>query len=352
MTIESLASPPPAIPPIEHESVKLFVLAGQSNMVGQYAYAAELPAELQGEQADVVVYNRGTWSTLHPGIGAASAAEFGPEVTFGRAMADAMSGHSVVLIKYAVGATTLAEDWNPNTPGPLYTGLVDAVNEAVAELSSEHDVEIAGMAWMQGESDAFDLGKSEAYEANLRDFIQSLRDDWAEPDLPFVIGEIASDPVWTHYDVVQQAEAAVAASTSNVTAFSTDDLPTTNHHYNTQGQILLGRRFADAMMTPGDANFDGYVDDRDASILGSHWQMREGATWADGDFNRDGMVTDADAAIMAAHWREAPPAENVSASEPAVAAMLAGAAVLLLLRQFAAGRRRVGQGLAGVAGPC
>ena len=106
------------------------------------------------------------------------------------------------------------------------------------------------------------------------------------------------------------------------------------------------------MMTPGDANFDGYVDDQDASILGSHWQMREGATWADGDFNRDGMVTDADAAIMAAHWREAPPAENVSAPEPAVAAMLAGAAVLLLLRQFAAGRRRVGQGLAGVAGPC
>ena len=52
----------------------------------------------------------------------------------------------------------------------------------------------------------------------------------------------------------------------------------------------------------GDANLDGVVNDRDASILGAHWQMPAGATWAMGDFNGDGKVDDRDAAIMAAHW--------------------------------------------------
>jgi hypothetical protein len=51
----------------------------------------------------------------------------------------------------------------------------------------------------------------------------------------------------------------------------------------------------------GDANLDGVVDDKDASILGRHWQMLQGATWLDGDFNGDHNVNDADAAIFAAH---------------------------------------------------
>jgi hypothetical protein len=53
---------------------------------------------------------------------------------------------------------------------------------------------------------------------------------------------------------------------------------------------------------PGDANRDGVVDDKDASILGAHWQMADGATWADGDFNADERVDDQDAAILAADW--------------------------------------------------
>jgi hypothetical protein len=63
---------------------------------------------------------------------------------------------------------------------------------------------------------------------------------------------------------------------------------------------------------PGDANDDGIVDYRDASIVGAHWRISEGATWAMGDFNSDGTVDDKDAAILAAHWTMMPP----EASEP------------------------------------
>ena len=53
---------------------------------------------------------------------------------------------------------------------------------------------------------------------------------------------------------------------------------------------------------PGDANLDAMVNDKDASLVGSHWQQQSGATWAMGDFNADGVVNDRDAAILAAHW--------------------------------------------------
>jgi lysophospholipase L1-like esterase len=52
---------------------------------------------------------------------------------------------------------------------------------------------------------------------------------------------------------------------------------------------------------PGDANFDGVVNDTDASIVGAHW-LATSATWMMGDFNDDGVVNDRDAAILAAHW--------------------------------------------------
>jgi hypothetical protein len=55
-------------------------------------------------------------------------------------------------------------------------------------------------------------------------------------------------------------------------------------------------------LSPGDADGNGMVDDRDASILGAHWQQQSDATWATGDFNDDGKVNDMDAAILAAHW--------------------------------------------------
>ncbi|MCX7424780.1 MAG: PEP-CTERM sorting domain-containing protein [Planctomycetia bacterium] len=73
---------------------------------------------------------------------------------------------------------------------------------------------------------------------------------------------------------------------------------------------------------PGDANDDGYVDDKDASILGAHWQTGD-ADWSMGDFNDDHLVNDKDAAILAAHWT-GPPAEAANVPEPTSLMLLLG----------------------------
>jgi hypothetical protein len=82
------------------------------------------------------------------------------------------------------------------------------------------------------------------------------------------------------------------------------------------------------MPGPGDANDDGLVDDRDASIVGAHWQTG-GVNWSMGDFNSDNVVNDADAAILAAHWGEGGGEESVP--EPGSLALLAGIAVMGLV---------------------
>ncbi|MCX7427357.1 MAG: PEP-CTERM sorting domain-containing protein [Planctomycetia bacterium] len=83
---------------------------------------------------------------------------------------------------------------------------------------------------------------------------------------------------------------------------------------------------------PGDANSNGLVDDQDASILGSNWQLQLGATWAMGDFNEDGMVNDKDAAIMAAHWTTSEGNEG-SVPEPSTVILLISAGAALWFRR-------------------
>jgi hypothetical protein len=91
------------------------------------------------------------------------------------------------------------------------------------------------------------------------------------------------------------------------------------------GNHVLGAGF------PGDANHDGEVDDKDASILGSNWLVQSGATWDMGDFNRDGKVNDADAAILAAHWGQT--AGEGAVPEPSLFVMLGMGGLTLFARR-------------------
>ena len=54
---------------------------------------------------------------------------------------------------------------------------------------------------------------------------------------------------------------------------------------------------------PGDANGDGAVNDKDASLLAAHWgETVNPGNLAFGDFNGDGKVNAKDASIMVANW--------------------------------------------------
>jgi len=145
--------------PAAGADLKVFLLGGQSNMDGRGATSG-LPVALQSPQTDVLLYEGGTLGDLQPG-----GSQFGPEVTFGRMIADARPGDDFALIKYAVSGTDLYGDWNPAS-GAAYNSFSNTVTNGLTALTNAgHTYEIVGMLWTQGENDAKDGRTATQYEA-------------------------------------------------------------------------------------------------------------------------------------------------------------------------------------------
>jgi iduronate 2-sulfatase len=255
------------------EPLNVYLLAGQSNMLG-CAESKYLPSLLQQPQADVLYYRAGPmgpetdgWTSLEPGF-AKTGDHFGPEITFGGDLADAMLGQPITLIKHAAGGTDLIHDWNSDdaTGKQQYPAFLHTVSAALASLDSRYQPQIRGMVWMQGESDAFELSVALGYEQRLRDFIARVRNDIAIPNLPFVIGQIGYEGrIWRYGAVVMQAQANVSETVPNAPLVVTSDLPilSDGSHYNASGQQALGSRFAAAMLEVAEATPKRCVSGRD-----------------------------------------------------------------------------------------
>jgi hypothetical protein len=267
-------------------ATKVFLLGGQSNMAGlggfpndtpQPGYGADkpLPAPYDAVQTDVNFWNYSgtlltnpwnsnginnpgvgtTWVSLQNGFGW-EPVEFGPEVSFGYRLHQLLPNDDIYLVKLGVNGSDLHWSWNPDGTGENYNLFKSRVNAAIQNLTdSGKSPEIAGMIWMQGDTDAQNSATANAYEANLRNLITHVRNDFDSPDMRFVMGRIT-----TFYDTkptpggnatVRAAQVSVGSTFLNTACFNTDDLQWAyDAHYGTQGQIDLGIRFANAMVTP------------------------------------------------------------------------------------------------------
>ncbi|WP_437626881.1 sialate O-acetylesterase [Sorangium sp. So ce1151] len=281
------------------QPVKVFVLAGQSNMVG-FGVGADLPPELRS-QPDIWYdhYNPDAreggpyasatstdWGPLEP---KGDARRYGPEITFGRAVAAAFPEHRIAIVKVAQGGTNLVDHWGRGLPPDpevlyksqlyhtllgsldsatytgdralLYPDEVTRLDGALARLESEgQDVEIAALVWMQGENEA---GWSAAFRYGdlLRSFIAAVREDLRVPDLPVVLGRVSDNlypanggPIAVgreaNIDAVRAAQVAVAEEDPRVAWVDTDDFtpraPDDAYHFDSAAYQVLGQRFADA----------------------------------------------------------------------------------------------------------
>jgi hypothetical protein len=241
----------PAGPP----AIKVLLLAGQSNMVG-LGRLDELPAELATPDTEVLIHAEGqldaavagAWRPLAPGFGV-DASRFGPELTAGLAVEARHPGVRWALIKHSIGGTSLAADWDPAS-GPLYASFREHVPRALAELAAYGPAEVVGLLWMQGESDALTSDDAAAYQARLGAFLGRVREELRLPTLPVVLGLISTDAAWVYQAQVRAAQGAIAAATGQVEVIETADLPRDfdagdQYHYDTTGQLELGRRFID-----------------------------------------------------------------------------------------------------------
>jgi alpha-galactosidase len=210
---------PPAPPPPQagKSPIKVFVLAGQSNMEGQgiidgagkgtLETLSKDPASaarykhLVDKDGKWIVRNDvwcayGTKGALTVG-GFAADGCIGPELGIGLQLGDFLD-NQVLLIKVAVGGTSLAQNWRPPSSGGevggWYKEMIKGVKEQLQNLKADFPnydgkgFEIAGFGWHQGWQDGCAQPMADEYEKNMVNFIKDARKDLGVPNLPFVIG--------------------------------------------------------------------------------------------------------------------------------------------------------------------
>ena len=249
------------------EHYEVFLLAGQSNMDGRGAkkdLVGELASYAKPQPDVLIAFAAGglhrplTMSQgfvpLEPGYsgtpgqkaGGLPTGTFGPELSFGRTMANGLPGKHVALIKYAEGGTNLRADWNPDQKGSLYEKFIDFTHVSIKALKDRGDTcELRGMIWHQGESDA--SLPTDQYQKMLTEFIRRVRTDLASKDLPFVIGEVYDNGKRDSVRTAQQAVAKTVAVTyfASAKGLKTFDGGT---HFDAASQIELGQRLAEPLL--------------------------------------------------------------------------------------------------------
>ena len=86
--------------------LKAFILSGQSNMDG-YGAPGDLPEHLQPPFEDIPFFVDSEWGPMR-----VENSRHGVEISFARAMAEAWPDERIVIVKYAVGGTSLLA-WDP-----------------------------------------------------------------------------------------------------------------------------------------------------------------------------------------------------------------------------------------------
>jgi hypothetical protein len=268
--------------------VKVFILAGQSNMVGygregssvdvngslrylannnasypEYDYTTMLdtpgdPANSTWtSRSDVQVWWRANTSgnatlgttnirkgDLTVGFGKDDTM-IGPEYAFGQILGDFYPSNDVLIIKTAWGGKALASEFRPPSAvadrggevGLYYQAIIDQVRQVLDNLDTEfpqwsgQGYQIVGIGWHQGYNDKVSPEFSAEYKDNLPDLISDLRLEFGKPALPFTIASSGMTAAaveafpYSGYSPVEQAQLWVAGVTQPAEVQSTDTRP-------------------------------------------------------------------------------------------------------------------------------
>jgi hypothetical protein len=234
---------------VEAAHYKVILLGGQSNMTGNGPKLSDLTAAQQAPQEDVWIYGGGSLKqgALQPGFGS----PYGPEISFGRTIADGRPHENFALIKFSQGGTHLYGDWDPNT-GSVYNKFKTTVDFGLEALTrSGHTYEIVGMLWTQGERDAAHLRTTAEYEADLNEFIADIRSRYGA-NVSFFISRLSILQTGREPGLhdIRAAQENVAAADSNAYLIDTDtfQIAGDNIHFTGTGLVSLGNAFGQSYL--------------------------------------------------------------------------------------------------------
>ncbi|MDP3749254.1 MAG: sialate O-acetylesterase [Phenylobacterium sp.] len=228
----------------------LVVIAGQSNALGFQLGYSDLPSYAQTPDPGVKIWNGSAFVTMEPSVNTGSPGDldaWGPEVEFAYQWRQDHPGETLYVVKYARGSTGLANDpsqsdWSPAS-GELFAAAKAQVDAAKAALSATgQGYKVGAIIWMQGETDATDLAKANAYQANLTNLFAQMRAQWGDADTSIYFGQISTQSNFAYEGTVQLAEANVDSADANAFMTITDAFAMQSDlvHFSGSGQVSLG----------------------------------------------------------------------------------------------------------------
>lgn len=268
--------------------VKVFILAGQSNMEGKAKvslfdtqvavpankdlFAPYRHADKWAEREDVFVKFLDRKGKLTVGFGSPKCV--GPELGFGWVVGEKY-GEPVLLIKAAWGGRSLWRDFRSpsasfpseaklnkmltdmqkKTPtatlddvkkpfGVAYRDMLKEVDTALADVGKvfpelkDRTPELAGFVWFQGWNDMIDADATAEYAANLKHLVNDVRKDLKSPKLPVVVGQMGVDGEKAG-DNVKKFKAAQAEGANDATFKGNVALVKTDVLWDTEAEAVF-----------------------------------------------------------------------------------------------------------------
>ena len=238
----------PAFAADTSKKVKVFILAGQSNMEGKakmglLEYQVDQPETRDFfkhlRKDDKWVVRDDVWinflnrrGNLTVGFGSPNC--IGAELEFGNTVGDYFD-EQVLIIKTAWGGKSIGRDFRPpssglpaqeklneilrqtnernkkrnqpeialddvkDTYGRYYRQMMKEIHTTLREIKTRfpdykgQGWEIAGFVWFQGWNDMFDKDFLDNYAKHMANFIRDVRKDLETPNMPFVIGQMGQN---------------------------------------------------------------------------------------------------------------------------------------------------------------
>lgn len=163
-----------------------------------------------------------------------------PSYAFSKKMYESSGGRKILLVVNARGGTGIDAWASTAIQTNYYSEAVRRTKQACRYGT------LKGIIWHQGETDAGPVA-STTYMARLVNLVASLRNDLG--NVPVVAGEIADAIENSMYfnPVIQ----TVSSSISNSACVLSDGCTTIsdNIHFDRDSQIIMGERYAEAMIT-------------------------------------------------------------------------------------------------------
>ena len=186
-TALSLQAEEPVNTPSSKENFHLFLLMGQSNMSGGVGLAAgdtqPVPHVLKmryAKEGDEPKWAPGA-HPLHPRR-PNKKNRFGPGLSFAETYVADKPGVVVGLIPMAWGGRSIEQ---LGKGSGIYS---DAIRHTKAAMQAGT---LKGVLWHQGESDTVEQTRTDAYEKRLHRLVKDVREDLGNPQLPFIVGNLA-----------------------------------------------------------------------------------------------------------------------------------------------------------------